>query len=659
MNFHKKTFEKSESIVTNLESDSTSKNNDYSHVNIKSSFSQVTFGELDIKTKEPVQLQLKELNSEIAMIILDYQAEMVNSAGETEVYNMQEFYRIRYTKDRMYLLDFERTMDEVFNENNNIYYKKAISVGISSEEIEYKANADGSIVSFVQQGNLYCYNKNNNSITKIYGFSGGNDIRYNNCNHEIKIINVDESGSTNFIVTGYMARGTHEGKTGVGVFRYDSVINGVEEKLFITSDKSYEILKNEIGDLNYISAKGVLYISFNDSVYEISLESRQNAVLLDADKNGSFKVSDDDVYMAWQQEASDFDAKTMNVINFDTGKINQIIVSDEERIKPLGFIGDDLIYGIARYRDIAAGGFSVFPMYKILIINEKQEIIKEYEPQGMFVTDGFINDNMLKMTRMSYNGSSYQMAREDQIVHSVTKEDEKLVLDTIITDVKKKESQFKFTGQLSEKTPTKRYPKLVIYEEKEDFALNIEDDASNYYVYQKGRLDKIYNNAANAFANAAASSGLVVTKNQACVYDKIKKYDKHQIQGFPTVASSENMDSLTACVSAVLDYCQISTDAAAAVSNGASPLDVLKTELGEANVVESFGQPLENVLYMVSCDYPVIVKLSENQYGVIVGYDNLNTIVMNPSENKTGYVGLQDSKAMFSAAGNIFIGCVK
>lgn len=46
-------------------------------------------------------------------------------------------------------------------------------------------------------------------------------------------------------------------------------------------------------------------------------------------------------------------------------------------------------------------------------------------------------------------------------------------------------------------------------------------------------------------------------------------------------------------------------------------------------------------------------------YGVIAGYNALNTILMNPSENKTGFVGMEDSRKMFSGAGNVFIGCIR
>lgn len=117
-----------------------------------------------------MQVQLQELNSQTAVIVLKYTAQAQNDAGENEEYNMREFYRVRYTKDRMYLLEFERTMDEIFDENNKVYYSKALSLGIANSDVEYMSNSEGSIVSFVQQGNIYSYDSSSNTISKIYGF---------------------------------------------------------------------------------------------------------------------------------------------------------------------------------------------------------------------------------------------------------------------------------------------------------------------------------------------------------------------------------------------------------------------------------------------------------------------------------------------------------
>ena len=659
LNFNEKTFEKSEDIVSNLESNSSGDNSNFNFVNINSSFSQVTYGDLNIQKTGTMQVQLQELNSQTAVIVLKYTAQAQNDAGENEEYNMREFYRVRSTKDRMYLLEFERTMDEIFDENNKVYYSKALSLGIANSDVEYMSNSEGSIVSFVQQGNIYSYDSSSNTISKIYGFSGGDDIRYNNQDHDVKIISVDESGSTDFIVTGYMARGTHEGQTGVAIFHYDSVINGVEEKLFIESDKSYQVLRSEIGDLAYISTKGVLYIGFSEDVYEISLESEQYDILVDGSENGEFVVSKDNVYMAWQQESSDFEATNLNVLDFDNGTVNTITTDENERIKPIGFMGHDIVYGVARVSDIQAGGNSVFPMYKVIIQNEKNEIIKEYQPSGVFITSGKIVDNMIELDRMSFDGNSYQTADSDQIVHSIKEEDSKVTLASITTDKKKKEFQLQFGRELKEKMPTCLYPKLVIYDKKEDMKLDIVHETPVYYVYAKGNLDNIYTNAVLAVSRASDIAGTVVTENQTCIYERTKKTDKLQLDKLPTVSVSDKMDSLTACVEAVCEYYQLSVDVSSEVAAGKSPLDVLKYALGQERVVDLTGQSLDNVLYMVSSGYPVIVKNGDNSYGVIAGYNALNTILMNPSENKTGFVGMEDSRKMFSGAGNVFIGCIR
>lgn len=48
------------------------------------------------------------------MIVLDYVVTRVGQNGQSEYYNVEEYYRVRYTNTRMYLLNFERTMEEIF-----------------------------------------------------------------------------------------------------------------------------------------------------------------------------------------------------------------------------------------------------------------------------------------------------------------------------------------------------------------------------------------------------------------------------------------------------------------------------------------------------------------------------------------------------------------
>ena len=95
-------------------------------------------------------------------------------------------------------------------------------------------------------------------------------MRDTNTNHDIDIVSVDDKGDTKFIVYVYMNRGEHEGNVGVSLYSYSREQNECEELLFIPFTKSYEILKESIGKLSYVS-ENIMYIMINDCVYSIDL----------------------------------------------------------------------------------------------------------------------------------------------------------------------------------------------------------------------------------------------------------------------------------------------------------------------------------------------------------------------------------------------------
>lgn len=125
---------------------------------------------------------------------------------------MEEYYRVRYTSSRIYLLNFERRMNQIFRGENQNIYDTYIQLGIRSGDVEYKANEAGNNVAFVQEGELWSYNVTEHTLAKVFSFRGyeGIDIRENYGEHDIKIVDIDEAGSVDYIVYGYMNRGIHE-----------------------------------------------------------------------------------------------------------------------------------------------------------------------------------------------------------------------------------------------------------------------------------------------------------------------------------------------------------------------------------------------------------------------------------------------------------------
>ena len=76
-------------------------------------------------------------------------------------------------------------------------------------------------------------------------------------------------------------------------------------------------------------------------------------------------------------------------------------------------------------------------------------------------------------------------------------------------------------------------------------------------------------------------------------------------------------------------------------------------------MIDLSGCTLDSVLYEISAQRPVIAKTGENTSVVIIGYDEYNTWLYDPASGETYPYGMNDSTALFEAAGNIFISYIE
>ena len=149
------------------------------------------------------------------------------------------------------------------------------------------------------------------------------------------------------------------------------------------------------------------------------------------------------------------------------------------------------------------------------------------------------------------------------------------------------------------------------------------------YVYGGGELSGIYDSASQAVAKAEEESGIVLNTAQQYIWEAGNTGDRASI-------SAQDLPEAVA---------QASLDAAALN-------EALK---GQGKVIDMTGCTLEQILYEVSAQRPVIAKGENGQAVVIIGYDDYNTILYNPSTQETYYFGMQDSTDTFQANGNVFL----
>lgn len=383
--FHDETFIKDDkSFFTTYMETTTGDRNTLAHVDLTSTVSQITWGSMAAAQYTNPVIALKEINDSYDVVTIDYVMSCVDGKGETEYYNVREYFRLRQTESRMYVLNYERTANQIFNsENSFISDSGSVMLGIRSSEAEYRANEAGSVICFVQEGDLYSYDINNGMIIKVFSFrdAEGIDERENWNHHDIKIVSVDEAGSIDFVVYGYMNRGTHEGEVGTGVYHYDGLAHTIDEEAFIPSKTSYEVLKAEMGKMLYLNEKNEFYLMMDDSLYRINLGSMSVKKVVEGLSTGSYCASESNRYFAWVDSANQYSSNTIKVMDLKSGKTFEVKKGDDQYLRPLGFIGEDFIYGQANAADVVsdAAGNTTFPMNGLIILDTSdQSELKTY-----------------------------------------------------------------------------------------------------------------------------------------------------------------------------------------------------------------------------------------------------------------------------------------
>ena len=208
-NFHESALAKdnTDELSTYLETTTEGSNSSFQTVTIHSSLDYVTWGELRPKVRGDIQWEVKDCNESYASVLLTYQ---VNCPGVTAnpeaVYSVREFFRVQISGEKQYLWDYDRKMNQVFEGEEGALSTKGILLGVAPSDLEYKNNPDGTIVSFVQNNELWNYDKEADELSLIFSFASAEtiDIRNQYDRHEIHIVSVDKKGNTTFTVSGYM-----------------------------------------------------------------------------------------------------------------------------------------------------------------------------------------------------------------------------------------------------------------------------------------------------------------------------------------------------------------------------------------------------------------------------------------------------------------------
>ena len=663
--FHGKLYDKevAKELTKYLEPNSKLTDNGTFHkVNIHSSFQQITWGSLEPVQEDAASIRLTQISGNVASLLMDF----VVSTGEGKnkiYYNVEEYYRVRYTSERMYLLDYERTMTQI-PDTTRMYANDKILLGITDENVDMMESADGNTVVFSDMGQLLSYNAATNGLTVIFSFydKDNADRRTLYDNHGIKILDVDEGGNVKFAVYGYMNRGRHEGETGIQIISYDNSLNTIEEEVYIPYSKSYAVLKDEMEQLLYRNRQQHVYFFLENGVYDVDLENRSAEQLVSIRQDDSLQVSENHEIIVWQEGDDINHSNQLNVRNLNTGEQTVIRAEDGEAIRPLGFMGEDIIYGVARESDIRTenSGQIFYPMYKVCISNSSGNNLKEYGQDGIYIVDCAIEGNQITLSRIqrSENGS-YQEILNDQIMNNVEEEPGQNKVVTADIDIYERYVQIQTKTTIDTKTIKVLNPKEVVFEGGRELTLDAVSEVSRYYVYNAYGVQGIYSAPGKAVKEAYDSSGVVTNDRGITVWLKGNRVSRNQIMAIKEESVTDQKNSLTVCLDNILRHAGITRNTEYDLAQGKTAIQILEENMTGVQVLDLSSCSLDAVLYYVNQDIPVLAILEDGEAVLVTGFNEFNVVIMEPSTGKLYKKGMNDATTWFAENGNHFISYMK
>ncbi len=669
---HEKTLttdpsDKESELSTYIEPDPYNTDTNLNHVTINSSFGQFVYGTFDGTQVGATNVALTDITPNYTSLTFTYELTRDNE-GRKEYYLCTEDFRVRLGVERMYLLGYDRTMEQLLDANSITVKANQVNIGIANPDVQYLSNETGTIVSFVQNGSLYEYNQSDRKIKQIFSFvDDPTDIRSIYDQHEIRLLNIDESGTMDFVVYGYMNSGPHEGQCGVNLYHYDAINDVSTEQVFISSTSSFQILNANFSELLYETADNEFYIMVNGTLLYMPLNELATKEIMTGLDDDQYAVSGSRRYLAWMDDKTF--SESIHVMDLETNTSFDIKADSGQLLKPLGFMDDNLIYGTLFKHSITTdgAGATIYPMFKVSvsdITGGANHELKAYQKSGAFITDVRIDSFTIYLDRIQIDpdGTIFPL-KEDFIKNSAGAQNKAVPISTDEDPVKQDVivlSMDKFDENESLGVVSYDVSNLDLADASRNISVASATSSTQYFVYVGNKVTLATDNLIAAISEADENMGIVLNNEPKYVWKRGRK----AFQGFNTniaVGSSDSDASGSArALSAMLVSEGQNVQVHTLIESGETPISILsKTLKDNYEILDLTGASLPQILYYVSQGTPVYASTGDDSAVLIVGYDATTVTIFDPMTSSNSRMSIEEATEYFSTYGNVFVSYVK
>ena len=408
-----------------------------------------------------------------------------------------------------------------------------------------------------------------------------------------------------------------------------------------------------------MNVENKFFFVVDNTVYSVDLINRTYKTLVENVRDGSLQVSTSNKMLVWQTGKDVYACQDLMLMDLNSEKQIHISAENGEYILPLGFMGEDLIYGLTRSTDIVmdTSGRMTFPMYALYIQDANGNILKRYNQEGIYITNCTINSNQIALDRViRLENGLYEPTTDDQIMNNEIIVEGKNTTQLVATEEYEKILQIVLKSNIESKSIKLLTPKEVLFEGGRELDLpEIEKTRREYYVYGKNGVEKIFMNPANAVNYAYDNAGVVIGDQGEYVWIRGNRVSRNQIMAISASAQTPENNSTAVCLSTILSYEGVTRNTQYLLDQGNSSYEILQENLEGYQILNLAGCNLDAILYYVNMDIPVLALLNDGSSVLIVGFNEQNIVVMDPVSGDLYKKGMNDSQEWLLENGNYFI----
>jgi len=632
---------------------------DLSHVDIAASYKLMTFGDLEPNVITEVATTITEIDKDYTVVHLQYVME-AESGGATHYYNVDEYYTGIYDKSsgKVELLDYHRYQESMFDTEYIYKDSNSIAFGVTSDEnIEYVTAEENEKLAFVREGELWYYDYATTSVTKVFSFNQGDygDIRSMNQAMDINIVSMDDKGEMYFVVYGYNCRGDHEGRNGISLYHFSPSDYKIEELFFVTVDEPFDIMEQEVGRFSYYDKKGHFYYLLDGAIYDVNLMSMEQSAIASGLSSDRYAVSKNRRVVAYPNSDLKEDTTQIIIHDFATGEVTYEKGDENDRFAALGFVGDDLIMGVAKYEDvyIPSDGEAILPFYKVSIIDPMGKVLKEYEKTSIYIMDALVQADKIYLERGIKRNNFFEEAEPDFISYK-PEEDENAMIEKTVYDMAAYDEEHLIFPSYIYISESNRYimTKAKVNDRYKAMEIKTGTNPESFYVFNDVGYVGEYASAGTAIiAVNEMAAGQVVDSKGNTIYRSIEANTYNTVADqLYEVPCNNKEESLLTCAYICMDYS----------GNRVELADVLACDSWEHAFethtlgvgINISGIDLSTALYFLDRDIPFAACIDDGRYVLVISYNEAAVRYYDPVIDEEVRVYRDEFEESLSKQGN-------